>query len=82
MRKPQIWAVLHEELRNARVIRKDVRWPSLNFSEHLRMKVFNGIGHDEMFSYMRTLVNLFVRPMTANHLQARALTLARGQGIG
>ena len=62
MRKPQIWAVRHEEFCNARVIRKDVRWPSLNFSKHLRMKVFDGIGHVEMFSYLRTLVNLFVKP--------------------
>jgi hypothetical protein len=43
MRKPQIWAVFHEEFRNARVIRKDIRWPIFDFGEHLRMKVFDRI---------------------------------------
>ena len=54
--------VLHEKLCNARVVRKDVRGPGSDLSEHLRMKVFDGLGHAAMFAYLRTLVNLSVKP--------------------
>ncbi|MCR4331137.1 MAG: hypothetical protein NUV34_00305, partial [Sulfuricaulis sp.] len=50
--------MLHEKLRNVRVVRKDVRGPGLDLSEHLRVKVFDGIRHIAMFAYLRTLVNL------------------------
>lgn len=59
MRQPQIRAMLHQELCDARVIGKDVRRPALYLSEHLRMKVFNGKAHIRMFSYLRTCVNFF-----------------------
>jgi hypothetical protein len=68
MRKPQMWAVLHEKLCNAGVVRKDVRGPRLDFSEHLRVKVFDGLRHVVMFSYLRTPVNLSVK---ANGRRAR-----------
>ena len=65
MRQPQVWTVLHEQLCNARVVCEDFRRPGFDLSEHLRMKVFDGIGHGAMFSYLRTTINLFVRPMLA-----------------
>ncbi|TSC59296.1 MAG: hypothetical protein Greene041662_592 [Candidatus Peregrinibacteria bacterium Greene0416_62] len=56
MRQPQVWTVLNEQLCNARVVCEDFRRPGFDLSEHLRMKVFDGIGHVEMFSYLRTNV--------------------------
>src|SRR5680860_1500052 len=49
VREPQIWAMLHEQLCNARVVRKDIHRPRLDLSEYLRMKVFDGIRHAAMF---------------------------------
>jgi len=65
MRKPEIRAVFHEKLGNARVVGENIRRPGLDLSEYLRMKVFDGIGHVVMFSYLRTSVNLSAKPNEA-----------------
>ena len=74
MRKSQIWAVLREELCNARLVGKDVRRPGLDLSEHLRMKVFDGIGQVVRFSYLRTSVNLSVKPNVRNTMGEAQVT--------
>lgn len=51
----------HEEFRDSCVVGKDVCWPGLNLSEHLRVKVFDGIGRVSKFSNLRTSVNVIVK---------------------
>jgi integrase len=54
--------MFHEKLCDTRVVRENICGPRLDFIEHFRMKVFDGIGHKVMFSYLRTLVNLSMEP--------------------
>lgn len=53
-------AVLHEKLHNPCVVRKDIRRPRLDFSEHRRVKILDGVRHMAMFSHLRTLINLWI----------------------
>ena len=54
MWEPQIWTVLHKEFQNPCIVRKNIRGPGLDFSEHSRMEVLDGTRHSQMFSYLRT----------------------------
>jgi len=48
-----------EKLCNPRVVRKNICWPRLDFSEHSRMEIFDGVRHTVMFSYLRTSILLY-----------------------
>ena len=47
--------MLYQKFHDPRVVRKNIRGPRFNFSEHSRMEVLDGVRHAAMFSYLRTL---------------------------
>jgi hypothetical protein len=82
IRKPQIRTVLHEKFYDPRIVREDLHRPCFNFREHLGVEVFDGVLHDQMFSYLRTKVNHQLVKPSVRLTPARRASLSKPLSAG